>query len=176
MRLFHVSEEPEIPVFVPRTPERKDLDPNIPLVWALCERTLPNFLTPRDAPRVCFHAHENTPPELVEQLFSDPEHPHVVAVEHGWMDRMRDTTLYIYEFSGEGFRLQDEAAGYYVATTAQTPIARHVVRDCVKALAEMQVELRAVDNLWPLCRRIQAYGNQLHWSMCRMRNALPPRP
>lgn len=50
MRLFHVSEEPDIPLFLPRTPARKDLDPSVQLVWAVDEKRLPNFLTPRTAP------------------------------------------------------------------------------------------------------------------------------
>lgn len=34
MRLFHVSEEDDISVFVPRIPTRKDLDQSRGLVWA----------------------------------------------------------------------------------------------------------------------------------------------
>lgn len=52
MRLFHVSEESNIEVFNPRTPTRNDLDKNVGLVWAIDEERLPNFLTPRDCPRV----------------------------------------------------------------------------------------------------------------------------
>lgn len=54
MRLFHVSEEPDIKVFEPRLPTRKDLNQNIGLVWAIDEARLPNFLTPRDCPRVAY--------------------------------------------------------------------------------------------------------------------------
>lgn len=55
MRLFHVSEEKDIDVFVPRKPDRKDLDPNVPLVWAIDEVHLCNFLTPRNCPRIGIH-------------------------------------------------------------------------------------------------------------------------
>ena len=48
MRLFHVSEESGIRVFEPRIPLRKDLDQTVGLVWAIDEKRLPNFLTPRD--------------------------------------------------------------------------------------------------------------------------------
>lgn len=34
MRLFHVSEEANIEVFYPRTPNRNDLDKTAGLVWA----------------------------------------------------------------------------------------------------------------------------------------------
>ena len=52
MRLFHVSEEPDIKVFEPRLPTRKDLNQNIGLVWAIDEARLPNFLTPRDSQHI----------------------------------------------------------------------------------------------------------------------------
>ena len=55
MRLFHVSEEGNIGVFHPRLPLRKDLPADVGLVWAIDEKHLPNFLTPRNCPRVCFH-------------------------------------------------------------------------------------------------------------------------
>ena len=51
MRLFHVSEEPDIKVFEPRLPTRKDLNQNIGLVWAIDEARLPNFLTVNTAAR-----------------------------------------------------------------------------------------------------------------------------
>ena len=60
MRLFHVSEEADITVFHPSLPTRTDLDPAVGLVWAIDEARLPNFLTPRDCPRVTYHIGENT--------------------------------------------------------------------------------------------------------------------
>ena len=60
IRLFHVSEEPDIQVFEPRLPARKDLNQKIGLVWAIDEKRLPNFLTPRDCPRVAYHVGSRT--------------------------------------------------------------------------------------------------------------------
>ena len=42
MRLFHVSEESNIEIFVPRIPYRKDVDQSKGLVWSLTESQLPN--------------------------------------------------------------------------------------------------------------------------------------
>lgn len=167
-RLFHVSEEADISIFHPRAPERTDLDPDIPLVWALCERTLPNFFVPRDCPRVTFHAHAATrAADLCH--FSSPTALHCVAVEHAWLDQIRAATLYLYEFDARDFRLQDECAGYYVSTEPQVPLRVHRVDDALGALARAGVEIRLLDNLWPLCDTIQK--TTLHWSLCRMRNA-----
>lgn len=52
MRLFHVSEKGNIDVFYPRIPEREDFDKSVGLVWSIDEKHLPNFLTPRDCPRM----------------------------------------------------------------------------------------------------------------------------
>ena len=60
MRLFHVSEEAGIEVFYPRIPARNDLDRSVGLVWAIDEDRLPNFLTPRDCPRVAYSIGRNT--------------------------------------------------------------------------------------------------------------------
>ena len=60
MRLFHVSEESDIQVFEPRLPTRMDLDQTVGLVWAIDEARLPNFLTPRDCPRVAYHIGSQT--------------------------------------------------------------------------------------------------------------------
>ena len=60
MRLFHVSEESNIQIFEPRIPTREDLDKNIGLVWAIDEKRLPNFLTPRNCPRITYHIGKDT--------------------------------------------------------------------------------------------------------------------
>ncbi|MDD3243231.1 MAG: hypothetical protein PHD32_05840 [Eubacteriales bacterium] len=171
MRLFHVSEDAHITRFQPRPPTRPDLDPSVGLVWAINERCLPNFLTPRDCPRVTYHEGAFTTAQERAQYFSSPTCPHVVAIESGWFPRLVHTTLYLYEFDPTAFVLQDETAGYYVSSAAQTPLARHVLTDLPKELFERHVELRVVDNLWPLRRAVQATA--LAWSMCRMAHALP---
>ena len=170
MRLFHVSEESDIEVFHPRLPKRKDLDPNVGLVWAINENCLPNFLTPRDCPRVTYHVGENTVPADIRAHISSGTARHVVVIESAWFERMKNTTLFIYEFDSKGFVLQDFQAGYYVSTASRVPVAKRVVSDLFAELFLRNVELRVVDNLWDLCGRIQK--TSLNWSMCRMVNAI----
>ena len=169
MHLFHVSEEPDITVFHPRLPARCDLDPTVGLVWAIDETHLPNFLTPRDCPRVTFHIRPETTTEDRRRFFSSDTVTHAVIIEHGWFDRMRNTTLYLYEFDPTDFVLQDEIAGYYVAMTAQTPIARHTVDDLPGALIARGVELRITDSLRRIADEVKS--STLGWSLCRMGNA-----
>ncbi len=70
MRLFHVSEESDISEFFPRTPTRDDLDKKLGLVWAIDEDRLPNFLTPRNCPRVTYYVGKDTTAEDKRKFFS----------------------------------------------------------------------------------------------------------
>lgn len=171
MRLFHVSEENDISIFQPRIPTRKDLDQKVGLVWAIADHRLSNFLTPRDCPRVGYHVGVNTTPEDRRKFFSGGRAVHGLAIEQGWLDRLRSTVLYLYEFSPEGFQLQDEAAGYYVARTAQKPVAKERIEDLLGELVRRQIELRVIDELWDLAQEVKA--STLDWSLCRMRFARP---
>lgn len=171
MRLFHVSEESDIKEFIPRLPARKDLDPNVGLVWAIDEARLPNFLTPRDCPRVAYHVgHETTDADRV-RFFSSGSIFHAVVVENRWYSKIKNTTLYLYEFDPRDFTLQDMIAGYYVAKTPQYPKEKYIVTDLIDALTQRNVELRFTDNLWDIADSVKK--STLNWSLCRMANAIP---
>ena len=60
LRLFHVSEESRIKVFNPRPVPSPDAGVAGEAVWAVDEVHLPNYLLPRDCPRVTFAANERT--------------------------------------------------------------------------------------------------------------------
>jgi len=169
MRLFHVSEEADIKVFEPRFPKRKDLDPNIGLVWAIDEERLPNFLTPRDCPRVAYHVGPQTSENDKERFFASSDVTHAVVMESSWYTILKNTTLYLYEFETDAFVLQDPVAGYYVATQAQYPKAKFIITDLLGELAKRNVEIRLTGNLWSIADAIKA--STLNWSLCRMANA-----
>lgn len=171
MRLFHVSEEPDIRVFEPRLPTRADLDPAVGLVWAIDEGRLPNFLTPRDCPRVTYHAGSRTSEADRKLFFSSSCISHAVVIESKWFDVMKGTTLYLYEFDPREFELQDDIAGYYVAKTAQYPKEKYILTDLFDELFKRNVEVRIVDNLWDIADAVKA--STLNWSLCRMANAQP---
>lgn len=155
MRLFHVSEESDIKVFKPRKPSRTDIDQSKGLVWAITEECLPNFLTPRNCPRVCYH--------------SDDFSEYVVAIEKGWLDRLKNTTLYLYEFELKNFMLQDEIAGYYVSSRDETPIRQYILSDLPAELKKRNVKLLVMDNLIEYGEEVRK--TQTNWSLCRMRYA-----
>ncbi|WP_313130064.1 DUF6886 family protein [Anaerocolumna sp.] len=166
MRLFHVSEEDNIRIFKPRIPDRDDLDKTVGLVWAIDEERLPNFLTPRDCPRVTYHVGKNTSEMDKKKFFSSETLSHAVIIESKWFETMRTTTLYLYEFDTDDFELQDNVAGYYVAKTAQVPKAKHELNDLLLELMKRNVEIRIVDNLWDIADKVKK--STLNWSLCRM--------
>lgn len=171
MRLFHVSEESNIEIFNPRIPDREDMDKTVGLVWAIDEERLPNFLTPRNCPRVTYHINSKTSIQDKERYFSDAYNYHVVIIEEKWYEIMTSTVLYLYEFDTKEFELQDNVAGYYISKVLQRPISKYKIEDLPKALYERNIELRMVDNLWSIADEIQQ--TTLNWSICRMRYAQP---
>lgn len=168
MRLFHVSEEPDIKEFIPRVSERLKGEK---VVWAICEETLPNFLLPRNCPRVAYHCLPNSLQSDIDAYFSTNER-YVVAVESAWFSSITGTTLYVYEFDVKGFYLQDKIAGYYISDTVPEIIGKTVVNNPLKELLDRNVEVRFLPNLWVLAKKIE--NSSLAWSLCRMAYAQKP--
>ena len=166
MKLYHVSEENNIEIFIPRIPTRNDLDKSVGLVWAINKKCLPNFLTPRDCPRVTYHIGKNTSKDDIDIYISSKGISHVVVIENSWFETMKNTKLYLYEFNSDEFELQDEIAGYYVSKKPQIPILVYELDDLFYELFKRNVELRIVDNLWDICDEIKK--TTFNWSMCRM--------
>lgn len=169
MRLFHVSEESNITVFNPIKPYREDLKESPPLVWAINNTCLPNFLAPRDCPRVTYHVGNNTTKEDIEKYFSSKHSNHVIAIEHKWFEVIKNATLYLYEFDVTNFYLQDDIAGYYVSEKMETPISKIIINDLFTELFKRKIEIRIIPDLLKLCEEIKE--TSLNWSMCRMGNA-----
>ena len=103
--------------------------------------------------------------QAIQDKFED------IVIENNWFDRMKNTTLYLYEFDISEFELQDEIAGYYVSKTSQVPIAKYQVSDLFSELIQRNVEIRITDNLWKIADEVKA--STLNWSLCRMNNAKP---
>ena len=165
MRVFHVSEEPGIERFDPRPSTHGDM------VWAVGERLLHNYLLPRDCPRVTFYATPGSDPADVERFFAGTSARHVVAIETGWLERVRNTRLYLYGLDPDGFEPIDPGADYYVCRRAKVPIGIAVVDDLLSALVARDVELRVMPSLWKL--RDAVVASSLQFSIIRWRNAQP---
>jgi hypothetical protein len=68
MIVYHVSDQIGITLFEPRpAPERSVVIGDV--VWAVDEKHLPNYLLPRDCPRVCLCRNESTSDDDVKKVF-----------------------------------------------------------------------------------------------------------
>lgn len=167
MRLFHVSEEPGITEFVPRPSPG-----GAPVVWAICEARLHNYLLPRDCPRVTFTAGPATTQVDNDRFLTSAQA--VVAIEAGWFFRCLTTTLYLYEFNPTSFRETDAVAGYYQSNARVRPVAVQALTNGLETLLERGVELRVLPTLWYL--REAVLNSSLAYSIIRMRKAAPLPP
>ena len=163
--LFHVSEESGITRFEPRASEYV----SGLVVWAIEERRLCNYLVPRECPRVTYYAGVGaTAADVARFLGSSPA---VVAIESGWLERVRSTRLYCYHMPAETFECLDACAGYFVSRVPVVPSRIEVFDDPVGELQKRGMELRMAPSLWPL--RDAVVASSLQFSLIRMRNAAP---
>lgn len=163
--LYHVSEEAGIGRFEPRA----SVSAAEPVVWAVDAGRLRNYLVPRDCPRVTFYAGPETSPADAARFLGAS--PAVVALESGWLARLRACRLYCYHLPPETFERLDESAGYFVSRRPVAPARVEVFDDVLAELLGRGVELRFLPNLWPLHDAVAA--STLRFSMIRKRNALP---
>jgi len=163
--LFHVSEERGIARFEPRPSEFS----SGPVVWAIDDQHLRNYLVPRDCPRVTYYAGPTTTRADIERFLGLSTA--VVAIESGWLERVRSCLLYCYHLPPDTFTCLNTSAGYFVSSLAVEPRSVSVIEDAESELLHRGVDLRVLPNLRPL--RDAVVASSLEFSMIRMRNALP---
>ncbi len=163
--LFHIREESGIERFEPRASESV----SEPVVWAVDADRLRNYLLPRECPRVTFYAGRETTKVDAKRFLGTSLA--VIAVESGWLERLRSCRLYCYHLPPDSFECLDENAGYFVSRLPVAPVSVEVIDDLLAELLRCEVELRFVPNLWFLHDAVAA--STLRFSMIRMRNASP---
>jgi hypothetical protein len=94
-----------------------------------------------------------------------------MVVEAGWLDRIRSTVLYRYEMPSEKFMPKLDDSGHYVGRETVVPLRVEPMRDLLGAIVAEGVEIRVVNRLGPMWRRVYQEST-LHFSGTRLRNAL----
>jgi hypothetical protein len=163
--LFHISEEPGIARFDPRPSEFA----SGPVVWAIDEERVCNYLVPRDCPRVTYYAGPATTAVDVDRFLGSSAA--VVAIEGAWLERVRSARLYCYHMPPTTFERLDAGAGYFVSRVPVVPDRVETVDDLLAELVRHGVELRVLPSLWSL--RDAVVASTLQFSLIRMRNAVP---
>ena len=164
--LWHVSENDAIERFEPHV--SATASSREPRVWAVDTRHLPLYWFPRQCPRGTFWATpETTPDDKV--LLGGSSRVHVV--EEGWLPAMRQTRVVAYRLSEGTFAPDPEVGGYWLSREPVEPVELVELGDLVVRHELSEIELRTVDNLWPIWNRVVA--STLEFSGMRLRNAVP---
>lgn len=167
--MFHISEEPGIKIFNPRpSPQFYDSIKG-DVVFAISDKLLHNYLMPRDCPRVTYYKGINSSEKDIKRFFGDSKADYIINVESAWKERIRDTKLYKYEFSGENFTLLDETAGYFISYKPEVPAAVTKISDAFGELGKRNIELRFLTEIQDLAKSIGA--SSLNFSIIRMKNS-----
>ena len=169
MRLFHISENPNLEFFEPRPCPSDAYDIKGNVVFAISEILLHNYLFPRDCPRVTYYVGPNTSASDRNMFFENSTAEFIVATESKWLPIMRRTTIYQYEFSDASFHLLDSCAGYYISSERQYPLSVKEIVNPVDELLARNLELRFMLSLEKLAKSVSA--STLQFSLIRMRNA-----
>ena len=170
MRLLHFSEDPTIERFEPHVPRTQPDAP--PYVWAIDEEHAPLYWFPRECPRATFWPDSEPTPQQLALLGGRRRRVH--AIEWAWLERVRVCQLWVYDFDPSGFERLPQSGGAWVSTSPVEPVDVAPVGDLLARHREARIELRLVDNLWPLWEQVTSSG--LAFSGVRLRNAAPPGP
>lgn len=95
----------------------------------------------------------------------------MIAIESAWLERIRNTKLFMYHLPVETFQCFDPIAGYYVSREAVQPLSVEPVGDLLSRLVAANIELRITPSLQKL--RQALVSSTVPFSMIRMRNASP---
>ena len=170
-RLFHVSEDPAIRRFKPRSAPSPDSGVRGLAVWAISESHLTNYLLPRNCPRICLRAGPQTTEADREMFLRGAER--VVAFEAAWLDRVRTMAICLYDMPPEAFQEALPEAGYWISREPVVPTGMTMVRDGIAALADAGVEVRLLQDFWSL--RDAVIASSLQFSIIRTAHAGPRR-
>jgi len=165
--LWHVSENPAIEVFHPHHHELLTLDE--PLVYAVDARYWWLYWFPRDCPRACFNAKEDTTDEDVERWLDGDRERRVAVIETGWLKRFRSARVYAYRFPPETFEPWDK---FFISREAVVPLEVVELGDLLARHADAGNELRIAPALYPLWDDV--IETTLDFSGIRLRNAVRP--
>lgn len=165
LRLFHVSDQGPFTTMNPRPSPAGTPYEGREWVWAVDETHLPNYLLPRDCPRVCWAT-----PNAEHALLSSPA-ARVIAIEHHWAPQLLHAGLNVHQLEPQGFTLLDATAGYWINEQPAPVQDIRRVENCFTTLAEHDIELRLTPTLWPYLDAVTATSAE--FSGIRMRNAHP---
>jgi hypothetical protein len=158
-QLWHFSEDASLGRFVPRDEK----------VWAIDDPHSWLYWFPRDCPRACFWAVDETTDDDVERWLDGDRDRRVAVIETAWLERMREARLYAYRMPPEPFDVVEDDR-FYIASEPVEALERVEVRDLLARHAAAGIELRIAPSLYPLWDRV--IETSLDFSGIRLRNTV----
>jgi hypothetical protein len=159
--LWHFSENPSLGRFLPRDGK----------VWAIDDPHSWLYWFPRDCPRACFWAVEQTADDDVDLWLDGDRDRQVAVIEASWLERLRSVRLFAYRMPPEPFDIVEDGR-FYIASTPVDAIDRVEVVDLLTRHAGAGTELRITPSLYPLWDKV--IETTLDFSGIRLRNAVRP--
>jgi len=138
-------------------------------VWAVATRYWWLYWFPRDCPRACFNAKEDTTEEDVDRWLDGDRGRRVAVIEAGLVEPMRSTNVYAYRMPAETFEPWDK---FFVSRESVVPIEVAELGDLLARHAAAGNEVRIVPALYPLWDEV--IETTLDFSGIRLRNAVRP--
>ena len=157
--LWHVSEDDSIRRFEPRDGK----------VWAIDTWHLPLYWFPRDCPRACWWAKDDTIGEDVERWLGGDRMRRVHAIESSWLDRMRTARVVAYRMPDRTFEPWDK---FFISSEPVEPLELVELGDLLARHADAGIELRVMPSLYPSWDDV--IRTTLEYSGIRLRNAVHP--
>ncbi|MFN8365629.1 MAG: hypothetical protein U0Y96_00140 [Candidatus Kapaibacterium sp.] len=169
LRLFHISQDDSIDVFMPRPSPSHFQGLSQDCVFAITDELQANYFFPRDCPRICIRIGSATTTNDAAEFFAHSIATSIIAIEHSWFETLCTTSLVQYEFDTTNFTELDANAGYYISTKPEVPKVKRLLHNIPELLFRHNVELRIVPRLWKLQEAV--VQSTLQFSCIRMRNA-----
>lgn len=166
MKLFHISEEPDIKIFHPRLSQQFYESIKGDVVFAISDNLLHNYLLPRNCPRVTYYKAVHTSEEDLNTFFGESTKGYIINVEEVWKERIQKATLYKYEFEPDIFTLLDETAGYYVSSESEAAVNVTEITNVIAEIGKRNAELRFLSELKSIASEV--VNSSLKFSIIRM--------
>jgi hypothetical protein len=168
--LYHFSEEAVIETFIPRP--NKSYPHLEPAVWAIDHEHAAHYYFPRDCPRVIYWKSETSTDEDINLYFKHSSTNKIIVIENRWIERLRDTRLYVYGFEPKDFYIFEGAktAGYYISHKEVKPLQVEVMDNLLERILEQEIELRFTPKLGLI--RNSIIQSTLDFSIIRYSNAI----
>ena len=166
MKLFHISEKPDIKIFHPRPSPQFYESIKGDVVFAISDNLLHNYLLPRNCPRVTYYKGADTTQKDLNKFFRESTKGYIINVEEAWKERIQNVTLYKYEFEPDNFTLLDETAGYYVSSESEAPVNVTEITNVIAEIRKRNAELRFLSELKSIASEV--VNSSLKFSIIRM--------